>query len=205
MKLYLIRHGQTTDNEEGTRHTPQTELSELGLKQAETVANRFKDATIDIILSSHFKRAQQTAETLAKVMRKNVVFNDLLLERRRYEVAPELKDNPDVIETQRLLKENFENPDFHHDDEETFWDFRKRIGDFLKSIEMLGNENILAVTHTDVIRMVAAIVIFKDRLDPEIYASIKDNLSHKNTGVTVIEKNDDRWKLITWNDHAHLT
>ncbi len=206
MRLYLIRHGQTQDNEQGTRHTAETELSEIGLQQAEAVAKRFKDLPFDLILSSHFKRAQQTAEFFANLTDKEIVFNELLRERKKYDIPEGTDSNdPEITQLKKLLKDNFENSDFHHDAEETFWEFKKREEDFLKSMEMLEDENVLIVTHSDVIRMLSTIVVFGQMLTPQIYAAIKDNLSHKNTGLTVLERKDDKWRLVTWNDHAHLS
>lgn len=66
-KLYLIRHGQSGGNVDGTfgGHSP-TPLSELGFEQAEITANALAKERIDVIYSSDLNRAVQTAEPLSK-------------------------------------------------------------------------------------------------------------------------------------------
>lgn len=66
-RLYLVRHGQSGGNVEGTfgGHSP-TPLSKLGKKQAETTANALCKEKIDVVYSSDLIRAVQTAEPLAE-------------------------------------------------------------------------------------------------------------------------------------------
>ncbi len=69
-KLYLIRHGQSGGNVDGTfgGHSP-TPLSELGKRQAEITAKALAQERIDVIYSSDLLRAVQTAEPLANLPR----------------------------------------------------------------------------------------------------------------------------------------
>jgi broad specificity phosphatase PhoE len=66
-KLYLIRHGQSGGNVDGTfgGHSP-TPLSELGNKQAKMTAKAIAKERIDVIYSSDLLRAVQTAQPLAE-------------------------------------------------------------------------------------------------------------------------------------------
>ncbi len=66
-KLYLIRHGQSAGNVEGTfgGHSP-TPLSDLGKKQALITAEALSKEKIDVVYSSDLLRAVQTAEPLAE-------------------------------------------------------------------------------------------------------------------------------------------
>ncbi len=68
-KLYLIRHGQSGGNVDGTfgGHSP-TPLSELGKRQAEITAKALAQERIDVIYSSDLLRAVQTAEPLANLL-----------------------------------------------------------------------------------------------------------------------------------------
>jgi len=67
-RLILIRHGETTWNR-ATRIQGHTDipLSELGLAQAERLAQALADEPLAAIYSSDLSRARQTAETLARV------------------------------------------------------------------------------------------------------------------------------------------
>jgi broad specificity phosphatase PhoE len=68
MRLILIRHGETVENQKrlmmGSRM--HGKLSEKGIMQAKKVALRLKDEKIDHIYSSDLKRAIDTANEIAK-------------------------------------------------------------------------------------------------------------------------------------------
>ncbi len=67
MRLILVRHGKTVENEKGIiqGHLP-GRLSETGKKQAEKLGLRLKDEKIDCIFTSDLKRAVNTAKAIAK-------------------------------------------------------------------------------------------------------------------------------------------
>ena len=52
MKLYLVRHGETTDNTERRYQTKDSCLSLLGKKQAHILAKRLQNIDIDYIYCS---------------------------------------------------------------------------------------------------------------------------------------------------------
>lgn len=200
-----MRHGETQENGEGERHSVRTPLSEKGCSQAESVAKRLGYLPIDLVVSSHFTRAYQTAEFISRSLKREIAISELLGERKRLEDPGGTKKNdPGFGVLLENLKKNFDNPKFHHDKEETFYEFKTRIEDFLRWLEMSKKEQVLVVTHSDVVRMVACVVIFGSLLTPALYLQAKDCLKHKNTGVTVIEKDNKVWSFVTWNDHAHL-
>lgn len=66
MKLYLIRHGESAAKKKRLEQTSETPLSDRGQKQAEAVAERFKNIKIDSIYSSAHLRARQTAEIISQ-------------------------------------------------------------------------------------------------------------------------------------------
>lgn len=80
MRVYLIRHAESLKNKEGLDRTAQTPLSENGIKQAESVAGRIANITIDVIYSSSYQRAKQTAAIISKVIDKPIEYWDHLIE-----------------------------------------------------------------------------------------------------------------------------
>lgn len=64
MLIYLIRHGETASNAARILQTPDTPLSDTGMRQAELLARRLADAGITDIWSSDLRRAVMTAERL---------------------------------------------------------------------------------------------------------------------------------------------
>jgi broad specificity phosphatase PhoE len=66
-ELFLIRHGETTWNiRKLIQGSENPSLSELGIKQAEMLAERFASTPVDAIYASDLKRAAQTAEIIAE-------------------------------------------------------------------------------------------------------------------------------------------
>lgn len=64
MQLYVIRHGQKTFSSRPS-DKPDWQLTDLGRRQADHVADAFRDIHLDTIISSPLLRALQTATPLA--------------------------------------------------------------------------------------------------------------------------------------------
>jgi len=63
MKIYFAAHATSRDNEAGlSSGWKDVELSELGIKQAKELGERFKDIKIDLICCSDLKRAVDTVK-----------------------------------------------------------------------------------------------------------------------------------------------
>ncbi|MPV51202.1 histidine phosphatase family protein [Pseudactinotalea sp. HY160] len=62
-EIYLVRHGETAWSRSG-RHTSVTDLdlTEIGVRQAESLKGRLDPAAFDLVLSSPRLRARRTAE-----------------------------------------------------------------------------------------------------------------------------------------------
>jgi alpha-ribazole phosphatase len=70
MRLLLVRHGETEWNSE-QRYIGRTDLplSEKGLQQAQALARRLKDEAVDVVYTSDYQRASQTAAAIADALR----------------------------------------------------------------------------------------------------------------------------------------
>jgi len=67
MRLYLVRHGQTSWNvEQRAQGHTDIPLDEEGILQADMLGHSFAGVGIDRVLSSDLKRSVQTAEPIAK-------------------------------------------------------------------------------------------------------------------------------------------
>ncbi len=104
--LYLIRHGETVDNAaQLIQGQTQGELNEMGIRQAEELAQKLATKTIDVFVASDLKRSIDTCNILAAPHHKESITTPLLRERDwgsftgRY--IPSLKDAvwPDDIES----------------------------------------------------------------------------------------------------------
>lgn len=67
LTLYFVRHGESEGNKEGLfRGRTDFPLTELGRRQAESVAHALKDINFSLIVSSPLKRAYETAKFIAR-------------------------------------------------------------------------------------------------------------------------------------------
>lgn len=117
-KLYLVRHGETTDN---AAHIMQGqtpgELNQKGIKQAEEVAHKMVNASIDVFVASDLRRSIQTCEIIARPHHQEVITTPLLRERDwgsftgKYipDLPKDPKDWPDDIETLEKMKSRAQN------------------------------------------------------------------------------------------------
>jgi len=84
MKIYLIRHSNAVDHgTPGYEDDSTRPLTEKGRDKMKTIASALKGLNIkpDLIVSSPYVRARQTAEILAKVLKykQELVFSDTLV------------------------------------------------------------------------------------------------------------------------------
>lgn len=103
-----------------------------------------------------------------------------------------------------LIKANINDPQWHHSDEENAADLIVRANKFLLDIDKRHEVNILAVSHGRIIQAIIEVILQGKVLTPEIYQSLKEKLYLSNSGATIIEKTNDSWHLLTWNDNSHL-
>ncbi len=179
MKLYLIRHGETLDNKNGiVMGRSNGLLSDIGERQSEQVSSFLIDKNIDLIYSSPLKRCIQTAEIISEKLDVEFVVNELINER-------DLGIYNGV---------NIENVSFHDLDidnaqnmingVEPLGSIRKRVNDFLNSLEFDNSSNIGVVSHNNPIRMLLSIFLNRD------YESIVNDYRIKNCSICEITLND---------------
>ena len=104
--LYLVRHGETIDNvRQIMQGQTQGQLTEEGVRQAETVRDQLCDVPFGAIIASDLKRSVDTARIIAEPHGLEVIQTPLLRERDwggfTGRFIPDLKGEvwPDDIET----------------------------------------------------------------------------------------------------------
>ena len=82
--IYFVRHGETEMNARGVRQGPLGKLTERGREQALATAKRFPKhkGHPQIIISSPWQRARETAEIIARELKLKIKYTDLLAERK---------------------------------------------------------------------------------------------------------------------------
>lgn len=138
-KLILIRHGETEQNRNNIlQGAIDTKLSELGLFQAEKVAERLKDEKIDVLVSSHLQRAVKTAEAIA---RQNAYFQEnkgqMVVDKAFREISYGVmdgKDRNEIWNDKRHQLSALDQYNFKYEKGESIRDVHLRIKRALKKL-----------------------------------------------------------------------
>ncbi len=201
-----MRHGSTAALESGLHQKIEEPLSEKGARQARRVAERLKGSEAGLIVSSKCKRAMQTAQAISKATGKRIVYTNLLNEcLSPSEVHGKKWNGKHATMVRKKINAHITDPKWHYSDEENVFDLRSRA---LKAIEYLKSkkaDTIIAVTHGKIMHMILFVGIFgKDADVTSNFNKFLDNLGLHNTAITECEIDKNSFKLVTYNDHAHL-
>jgi len=208
MKIYMVRHGESEGNLNLSVQSNIEPLTETGKKQAQIVAKRLKNIDIDVVVSSTAVRAVQTAEEIVKELNVPHIKTELMVERRhpsRFLGIP--RSTADFRRYELLRHENLNNPQWHFEDGENFFDVLERVKESKKFLESMSEKHVVVVSHGIFIRNFFGYIFMGDKYVPEFAANTL-RMGTSNTGITVfnVEKVDGitRWSIRTWNDHSHL-
>lgn len=205
MNIYFVRHGESTENALQIYNWMDSPLTDLGIKQSQKVAERFKDINIDVIYHSDMVRARMTANEIKKFQNAEMIESELIREQLPPSELLGLSENDQKPkDVMKLLQKNEHDKDYRYSDEENFEDLKKRVFEFLKIIESLNKENILVIGHGFVLRTLIGYVLFGDNFNSYDFVNLKKSLKTINTGVTLCDVNNKKWTLVTWNDYSHL-
>lgn len=198
LRLYFMRHGETVWNTE-RRYQGMTdiELSDEGIRQAECVAERFKNIHIDKIYSSPLKRAMLTAKPIAEDKGLEIIAEDAFREIHFGEW--EGMTVPDLTEKYGDSYINFirEPHNYGFPGEENIDNVIKRIKPRIDDIIENDDGNVLIISHGGIIRLM---IMYIMGLDNSWFTKMWIN----NTGISIIEIKKDRRLMLTVNDSAHL-
>lgn len=207
-RLLLVRHGQSVAQAEGIVGGPTgcRGLSELGRHQVERLRERWRNTgtTADVLLTSTLPRAIETAEIL------NEVLGGLAIERIEAlcEIVPGECDGMPWAE----FEEQFRGGDYHWDPYqptspggESWVEFQGRVAGAIASIaERHAGRTVVAAVHGGVVE--GSLVHFLGL--PKDAGNV---LQTANGSVTEWEQlgpgtgwRRDGWRLVRFNDHAHL-
>lgn len=205
MNVYFVRHGESEGNVASVHQSGKTKLTANGLKQAAMMAQRFSKITVDVIFSSDYDRAAKTAEQISLVTEKPVIHTPLLREvKRPSELEGKSHYDPAIKKLKKLLDEHANDPAWHYSDEENMHDLINRAQQSLDFIAARKEENIVVVSHGVFLRLLVSTMMYGTQAPLSFYEAFIKFTKHQNTGITFCRNIDGNWKLISWNDHAHL-
>jgi len=134
--LFLARHGETDWNRElRIQGSSDVALNELGLEQAQALAQELADVELDAIYSSDLSRARETAAAVAETKALRVQFDPRLRERS-------------FGSWEGLTRNDIEQRPGEHHDGESDEEVRARVLEAIQAIaDAHPGEQVLVVSH----------------------------------------------------------
>ncbi len=207
-RIYFVRHGESEGNNGPIRQTAGASLIEKGVEQAKNVAKRCASIPTQLIITSTMTRAKETADYILGIAPQLIEYSDLFVERRRTSLElGKPKDDPQALEAEQMIKQNFALPGYRYLDEENFDDLKQRAKNALVFLANRTEESILVVTHGFFMRVILAYAVFGEELTATECQKFLRSFHMENTGITVLGYDEtfiNPWWVWTWNDHAHL-
>ncbi len=200
-KIYLIRHCEADGNHRRVfQGHINTDITELGAKQLDILAERFRDIYVDKIYSSPLIRAMKTAEAAVRGRGIEIIpFDDLIelnggvLENQPFKET--FDAHPDLADIW-----NNHPQDFAPDEGEPMWEAYERIYNATMFLAKSNKDKTIAISaHGGVIRCLMCRIIYND------IKHLKDVPWSDNTAISLIELDDDfNITLKFYNDASHL-
>ena len=200
MRIILVRHGESEWNRlgiyQGQEDAP---LSELGLRQADALANRLQHETIDTIYTSPLQRARKTAEAIARFHPHVPFVQDEALMEIHHGVwqgllATEVRERyPEMLEEWRRFPTRCQMPGG-----ESFSNILKRTLNFRERVcDVPADGTILFSTHDVVIKILIA----------DVLGMPMDRINHiwvTNASISVVEYTENSPFLVSLSEACHL-
>lgn len=208
--IYFVRHGESQLNIKGIRQGPEGPLSESGRAQAMTTALKFpkKKGRPELIISSPYQRALETAGIIAKELNLPIKKCDLLVERRNpSQIIGRSIEERDVKLIVDQIDGSFHDDNWRHSDEENFLDLKARAEKLLAYIASRRERRIIMVTHGLFLKIVIAYMLYGKNLTASLHNTLSYFNPINNAGMTIVKYiphflRRDQWKILVWNDSA---
>lgn len=153
MQIFIIRHGQASHNvkkvlDENPKN--KTYLTQKGIKQVRRRAEQLKHTPLEVIFTSQFPRAQQTARIINSYHHTTLKIDRHLNERKTG------MDQQPIREWKKISRKNpFE---IKLPRGESFQEEKKRLKSFLSSLKKLPSHNVLIVTHGEPLQILLGLL-----------------------------------------------
>jgi len=149
MKLYVMRHGRTNDNDLGLLNGRNNEdINATGIAQAEAARAIYEKLDIDLIICSTMLRTRHTAE-IVNTKKLPIVYDERLIERDTGELTGKT-----VEDSFRDVYWNYYSTDFVVEHVQELFSRVHPVIDEIK--ETYPDKNVMIVTHNGVARAIHA-------------------------------------------------
>lgn len=199
MKVFLVRHAQSIDDQAKVSQRDDSPLSKLGQEQAQKRARSLHISQLDGVYTSPYARTQETAQILFPTH--EITTLDFIYEiKRPRSLDGGLHANAVHFWEVDHKKEKYQ-PDWRYDGSESFNDVidrAKKLVNFLYAGHQ--DDHIVAiVSHGGFIRHVLGYAGLKDAYEPKVFFDLFFLLQIRNTDV--IEADFLKGKLVGWKIH----
>lgn len=204
-RIYFVRHGESTSNTQNLIQGLADPLTEEGERQARVVAQRVKDLKIDVLIASDAVRAQDTAQAISSEIGLPIETSPLFREGKRPSSLVGQSRSTDAYRGLILeIESHAEDASWRYEDEENYHDLKARADAALTYLLERPEEDILVVTHGHFLRFMLMVMVLEDVTSPKFWPSFAKAFSITNTAITAVYHSEGRWRILTWNDHAHF-
>lgn len=205
-KVYLARHGQTEANVSGLFQGPEDPLTLTGQQQATVLADRVESLGIEKVIASDYLRAQQTTTPIVEKLGVPIEYSQLVREERPptswIDVYSEIEAKGSQFFADMVTYAD--DPNWRVEDAENAHDIYKRVQGTIDLLQAETAETILVVSHGTFLKQLIAYVLLDCNATVTEMVAFKMTMKTVNTGITMIYHDGTRWRLLTWNDHAHF-
>ncbi|NBC19317.1 MAG: histidine phosphatase family protein [Bacteroidetes bacterium] len=201
--LFLVRHGETDPNRHRIMQGRGLDaaLNATGRQQAEAVAQRFAETSLEAIYASGLRRAIETAETVHRHHPALTVHQNPDLDEMAWGVYEGTPPSPERDAALAAIYQDWDAGRYEAavDGGESILDVQTRGVRAIQSIaESHAGETVLVVTHGRMLRVLLASLLDGYTLDH------MDTFDHSNTGVNELRYRQGRYEPRTLNCTAHL-
>jgi broad specificity phosphatase PhoE len=166
MHVYFVRHGETSLGKRYVHQSPNTPLSERGREESRTGGEYLRSVNPDLLLSSEYTRALETARIIGQytglIPETNGLFYEVV---RPSSLFGKTLFSPWTIWYALLSVLRKNNSTFRYEDAENFTDLRDRAKRALAYLESLHetHESVVVVSHKMFIHIMVSYMC-EDRL-----------------------------------------
>jgi broad specificity phosphatase PhoE len=202
--VYLVRHGQCMGNLTSQWSAPSDVLTTAGLQQAKEAAHILKEKYVQVLLTSHYTRAVQTAEEIFAVTGAHMEIVETAAERkhgsslfnmpRNEPVALEQSSEEDAAWTAGL-------PAVH--DEETYVQFQTRVSDMLRILASRPENTLALVTHDFFLKGIYCALEYSALFSAGEIFELATHAYFPNGSISCIEFDQGVWRPKEWALNKH--
>lgn len=197
--IYIIRHGETEQNRLNIVQGRgiDSSLNEIGINQSQLFYNHYKSIAFDRIYCSSQFRSFQTIQQFTTHQKE--IFKDERLDEICWGEHEGKGGDPELMNKYHRIIQSWSIGNYHDKPEggESAIELAERVRSFVTRLTQETFQKALICTHGRTLR--AMICILK-----EIPLSNMEHIKHKNTGLYLVELDQNRWNILTENDCSHL-